>query len=410
MGWKSRLIELKSEGATYSDIADTLNVEYPQESFTGSRVRGWWRRNGEKRAERTQTYRNGVYQITDNINIPDNATPEAILKAYGLKLGRWEVLSYKRNTWQAQGKDGDIVDLYQSTVSVKAVGGVDYTDIAEYVNTIVPAPYTPAQHHKGDCMAEVNIADLHLGKLSWRGDTGNNYDYKIARANFEKIIADVCYRLKDRPLDYILFVWSNDYFNSDTIAKTTTGMTPQDTDIRWQKLFRVGFQMLIEAVESLRQIAPVKTFYTPSNHDQMAGYYATCVLEQKFLNYPDVEVDTDAFPRKYIEYGTNLIGFTHGDKEQSRGTKEKASRLASTMPNEAREAWGRTTRHEIHAAHLHCEQMIDEINGVLVRRVSSPTNADTWHTEHAFIGAQQKAMTFVWHKDYGNIEIHNSFV
>lgn len=416
MDWKNRLMRLKAEGNTYGEIADILNDEFPGERFTGDRVRGWWRRNGEKRTEALpskQEYNNGSYTFENIIELieGEDVTPDMMIKAHGLKVGMWEVVAYRNNYWQAQKKGGSKILLYQSRLTVKPISnGIDYADIAEYANAIVPAPYTPVQHHKGDCMAEVNIADLHLGKLSWHGDAGNNYDYKIARDNFQKIISDVCYRLKDRKLDYILLVWSNDYFNSDTIAKTTTGMTPQDTDIRWQKLFRVGFQMLIEAVESLRQIAPVKTFYTPSNHDQMAGYYATCVLEQKFLNYPDVEVDTDAFPRKYIEYGTNLIGFTHGDKEQARGTKEKASRLASTMPNEAREAWGRTTRHEIHAAHLHCEQMIDEINGVLVRRVSSPTYADTYHTEHAFIGAQQKAMTFVWHKDYGNIEIHNSFV
>jgi hypothetical protein len=423
MSWKNRLIELKNNGKTYNEIADILNNEF-DERFTGSRVRGWWRRNGATPVQKDvnitdltgtskQEYSNGNYTFENIVELieGEEVTPDMMVKAHGLKVGMWEVVAYRNNYWQAQKKGGKKILLYQSRLTVKPLkNGIDFADVAEYINKITPLPYEPVSHHSGDCMAEVNIADLHLGKLAWHGDTGQNYDHKIARDNFKKIIADVCSRLQGRKLDYILFVWSNDYFNSDTIDKTTTGNTPQDTDVRWQKLFRVGCQLLIESIETLRQIAPVKTFYTPSNHDQMAGYYLTCVLEQKFANYEDVTVDVDAYPRKYIEYGINLLGFTHGSKENSKGTKDKASRLASTMPIEVPEQWGRTKHHEIHAAHLHCEQMIDEINGVLVRRVSSPTYSDTWHTDNAYIGAQQKAMTFIWHKDYGNIEIHNSFV
>ena len=424
--WQKRLIELKTNNFTYNQIADVLSAEF-DERFTGSRVRGWWRRNGsvQKHSESTdllqsdashkgkQEYSNGSYTFENIVELieGEEVTPDMMIKAHGLKVGMWEVVSYRNNYWQAQKKGGSKILLYQSRLTVKPLkNGIDFADVTEYINKITPLPYAPVSHQPGDCMAEVNIADLHLGKLAWHGDTGNNYDHKIARDNFKKIISDVCSRLQGRKLDYILFVWSNDYFNSDTIDKTTTGNTPQDTDVRWQKLFRVGFQLLIEAIETLRQIAPVKTFYTPSNHDQMAGYYLTCVLEQKFANYEDVTVDVDAYPRKYVEYGNNLIGFTHGSKENSKGSYEKASRLASAMPIEASQQWGRTTRHEIHAAHLHSEQMIEEINGVLVRKVASPTYADTWHTDNAYIGAQQKAMTFIWDKKLGNTEIINSFV
>ena len=44
-------------------------------------------------------------------------------------------------------------------------------------------------------MAEVNIADLHLGKLAWHGDTPENYDYKIARDIFYRIIAEIIEKL-----------------------------------------------------------------------------------------------------------------------------------------------------------------------------------------------------------------------
>ena len=422
MSWTSRATQLKDEGKTYQQIADTLTAEL-QKEFTYGKVRGWLRRHYGKsknestpkcpESKRTVVFKNGAYEISDRIELKhgQDITPDNILKAYGLKAGMWEVVGFTNNFWQSQKKGGEIIDLYQSKITVKAIkNGVDYESATEYINQIKPLAYTPIQHTKGDEMAEINIADLHLGKLAWHGDTGKNYDHKIAKDNFRKIIEDLAHRLKDRKLDYILFVWSNDYFNSDTIDKTTTADTPQDTDVRWQKLFQVGVQMLIDAIETLRQIAPVKTIYTPSNHDTMAGFYASYALKIKFENFEDVQIDTDAYPRKYIDYGINLIGFTHGDKENSRGTKEKASRLASCMPNEAAQQWGKTKLHEIHAAHLHSEQMIEEINGVLVRRVSSPTYSDTYHIERGYIGAQQKAMMFIWNKELGNTEIINSFV
>ena len=85
-------------------------------------------------------------------------------------------------------------------------------------------------------MAEVNIADLHLGKMCWQGISGSNYDHKIARKQFKDAIEHICAELSDRNIERILFVWANDYFNADTIDNKTTAGTPQDVDSRYEKL------------------------------------------------------------------------------------------------------------------------------------------------------------------------------
>jgi len=252
-------------------------------------------------------------------------------------------------------------------------------------------------------MAEVNIADLHLGKLCWHGDTPENYDYKIARDTFYYIIADVIENLKGKPIEYITFVWTNDFFNSDNEQKTTTAGTPQDTDIRSKKLFNVGVEMLVRGVEMLARVAPIKMFYTPSNHDESSSYHALKYLEAWFRNDPNVTINTDAYPRKYQLYGNTLLGYCHGAKEGTSKSKEKASRLASLMPLEAREMWGQAKFCEMHTAHLHSEHVYEEINGVIVRRVSSPTATDVWHAENAYIGSVRKAQTFVYDKERGHI-------
>jgi hypothetical protein len=101
--------------------------------------------------------------------------------------------------------------------------------------------------------------------------------------------------------------------------------------------------------------------------------------------------------------------FTHGNKEgRESKSKEKASRLASVMPNESREMWSKARYHEVHAAHLHSEQATEEINGVIVRRISSPTATDTYHYESGYVGAVRKAQTFIYDKERGLKQVINT--
>ena len=341
----------------------------------------------------------------------DDMTPEYILEAHGLKPGSWEVVSYKNNFWNTQVKGGSKQISYQSKLTAKPTSNkLDLSEIDKHFAQLDRKKFAPPviKPKIGDMMAEVNIADLHLGKLCWHGDTPENYDYKIAKEVFYKIIGEAIEEIRDKPVEYITFVWTNDFFNSDTIDKTTTAGTQQDTDVRWQKLFNVGVEILVRGIEWLSEIAPVRTFYTPSNHDEVNGYAALKYLEAWFRNDPNVMIDIDAYPRKYQLYGNTLIGYCHGDKENSKGSRDKASRLASLMPIEARLLWGQALYHEMHTAHLHSEHMIQEINGVIVRRISSPTALDTWHTTSGYMGAVRKAQTFIYDKERGLVQTINT--
>ncbi len=409
-GHDNEALKLFDSGLSYADVAEKMGLTYKQVNHAITRARQSKQISRQKKKE-TQEYSNGVYTFDKLIEICDGEelTPERTLKAHNLDPFAWEVVSYRNNYWHSQVKGGKRLVMYQSRLSAKPIEkAIDLSELEKHFDLFTPKPYGPTPHKQGGQMAEINVADLHLGKLCWHGDTGNNYDYKIAKANFEHIISDVSENLKDKTLDYILFVWSNDFFNSDTISKTTTGDTPQDTDVRWQKLFNVGVEMLVEAIENLMKIAPVKTFYIPSNHDQMTGYYALKYLSAWYRNCESVEINTNASSRKYILFGSTLLGFTHGDKEKGKGTKEKASRLASVMPLEAADLWGTSKYREMHAAHLHSEQMIEEINGVIVRRIASPTYTDTFHSEHGFIGATRKAQTFIYDEKAGLRQIIHS--
>ena len=420
--WKVIARRLKADGKSWREITYAVMPcfsDTPPYDTAKDRVRMLFRNTPEYKAKNappdaadhptsTEYKQDGtvVYDKLIEIMEGEEITPEVIMKAHNITPGKWEVVSYRNNYWHSQVKGGKRLVMYQSRLVVKPKKqGVSYEQIDAFFNDMMQRYERPARlaprHTGGGCMAEVNIADLHFGKLCWHGDTGNNFDYKIAREMFLQIVSDICGELQNKPLDFIRFVWANDFFNSDTTSKTTTAGTPQDTDIRWQKLFSVGCEMLIAAVDMLAQVAPVETFYTPSNHDEMTGYYAIKMLEAWFRNDERVRVDTDARTRKYYLYGNVLIGYTHGDKEKPRN-------LQMVMPNEAREMWGKAKYCEMHAAHLHSEHAINEANGVIVRRIASPTATDTWHYESGYVGAVRKAQTFIYDKERGLLQTINT--
>lgn len=423
--WKERARELKfNEGLSWTETTKAIREEYfKDEDYTKihERVRLYLRNTQEYKDRKKEDLKQSSIEYKKDGSIisekfitvrdADDMTPKFILEAHGLNPEVWEVVSYKNNMWNTQVKGGMKQISYQSKLTAKPrVDGINLEEIDKHFAELDRKHFTPVEikQSKGNMLAEVNISDLHLGKLCWKGNTPENYDYKIARELYYRLIAEIAEELKDKPIDHIVFVWADDFFNSDNESQTTTGGTPQDTDIRHTKLYNIGVEMLVRGIETLSQIAKVETFYTPSNHDQDTGHYALKYLEAWFRQDPNVKVDDSVYPRKYKLYGKTLIGYCHGAKENSNGNKEKASRLASLMPLEAPELWGKSLFREMHTKHLHSEQMICEINGVIVRRISSPTALDTWHIESGYLGAARKAQTFLYDKERGLMQVINT--
>ena len=368
-----------------------------------------------KNFQETITYHeDGSRTVTKLVKLKnaENLSAEVVLQIAGFKPLEWELRTCRFKHWNvfSKKKEGghDISELFSASVTAAPrKQGID----TEYIDKLAEGWRSRERFPKevlkeikrnagNENILEINIADLHLGKLCWQGDTDNNYDTKIARSIFYGIIEDVIQRVT-APISKIYFVWSNDFFNSDTIDKSTTAGTLQDTDIRWQKLFNIGCNMLIQAVIRLvgHFKVPLETFYLESNHDTMACYYAIKVLESRFYAEENVIVDTSALPRKIVRYGNTMILFSHGHAESN-------TALASCAVIEGREHWSSIRYCEVHAAHLHSEKAIEEINGVLIRRIGASTATDTWHKRRGYIGSVRKAQAFLINKETGIRDIY----
>ena len=423
-----------NKGFGYVVIAKELQRRYPNEPITlegwQSRVRRYTAKNNLE--HKNSNIQNLTDQVKDNITtsnyqqksverksdgsyiydsiieLMENevVTPERMLEAHKLDSKEWEVVSYKNNYWSQQAKEGKTVILYQSKLVVKPR---TFDNIAEQTvlqhfieksNNIKPIVIdnTNKKNIKNNLMLEINISDLHLGKLAFCEISDDEYNIDIARERFEYYIKNEYERAVRIGAEKILFVWSNDFFNFDGINYSTTGGTPQQSGINWQTLFLEGVSMLVDAISLLSTVAPVKTFYIASNHSRQADFYALCYIQAWFKDNENVNVVINTKSRYYEKYGTNLIGFSHS-------YYEKENNLFHLMTNECPDWWAETTYREFHLAHYHSEK-VKEVGGVIYRWLPTMCGTDDYHYEKGYIGAVKRCYSFVYNKNIGLIQMN----
>lgn len=352
-------------------------------------------------------------------------TLKKLLKVTKVDLNVWQVKNHIINKWDVTSwKKGypETIENYQVKAYLEKKPNIDETLSAVEVFKNMVSTYTPPVYNVDNYqtkksklnnsesnLLEVCIFDLHMGKLAWHGETGENYDTKIASERFLNALETLVARSKGFEIDKILFPIGNDFFNSDTILNTTTQGTPQDEDLRWQKTFSVGTRLLVDGINYLKQLhVPIDVLIIPGNHDFERSYYMGSFLEAWYNNDPMVNVNNGASPRKYYKFGKVLLGFTHGNEE-------KEASLAMLMANdiESKPMWSETNYHEWHLGHIHRKKNVKygvkldkdvtlaEDLGVTVRYLSSLSGTEEWHHKKGFVGSIKAADAFIWSDSNG---------
>ena len=275
-------------------------------------------------------------------------------------------------------------------------------DVKQYSPSIEPLHV----NLRGQSCLEIDIFDLHLGKLSWHEETGENYDNKIAKERFIDSINVLCEYAKPFEIEQIVFPVGNDFFNSDSdypYPQTTKG-TPQENDLRWQKSFRMGRQMVCDAIDFLSKIAPVYVPVIPGNHDYQKTFYLGDVLEVKYENNSNVKIDNSPRSRKYFQYYTTMIGFTHG-----RASNEGERRLLMLMPQEQPIMFSQTKYREWHLGDIHHKRRVGEedYSGIVLRYMRTLKGADEWENRKGYVGSIGGAEAYVWDRERGMVANFN---
>ncbi len=335
-------------------------------------------------------------------------TLEQLLEASKVDLETYFVDRYNVNKWEVSAQiDGQLVteELFQVKATLlrnkeKQIRKRIIDDLKSDFKTYRPIERS-YDNLDGDFMLEVNIFDLHFGKLAWGEESGESFDTKIASDRFHSAIDKLMLRSQGYNISEIVFPIGNDFFNSDKSFpyNSTTKGTPQQEDLRWQKTFRNGRRLIVEAIDKLKEIAPVKVIVVQGNHDWERSYYLGDSIYSWFRNDPHVLVDNAPTSRMYHKFGNSLIGFTHGNNE-------KVGELPLLMASEQKKLWADTKYHEWHLGHLHHKKQfqfpsVNEQKGCVIRFMRSLSGTDAWHSVKGYVENVQSAESFIWHKHEG---------
>jgi len=334
----------------------------------------------------------------------DLKSPDKIMEILGYDPLEWELTSSRHNRWNVYSKRDGKQLMYSLKANLKPrkikITVDKITDIVNKLDLNLGVVGDYMYVSDGDVILEIPMMDVHFNKFIDERITGTVSNMETVKQDYLSVVNYFLSRVKDREIKKIIFPVGQDFFNSEFDKNTTQG-TPQDNEKPSDIMFEEGTTLIFQSIELCRKVAPVEVLYVAGNHDMTIAYYAMSALKRGYdmANIKGVTFDL-LIKRKYVEFGKCLIGYTHGNKEKAKIEKE------NLMQVEASEAWGRTKYREWHLGHEHHEDVIER-GGIKYRKINSITATDNWHYENGYVSALRMAQAFLWHKDFGLLDIYN---
>ena len=168
----------------------------------------------------TQT-RNALLELSED----DIKTPEKLLKAHGYNVEEFELVNSKNSMWhQKSNKDG-LTTLYCSKITVRPRTEISIETVQNVFNNLSrditdkEINLLKSKKHKESsqkCFV-LNFFDVHFAKLAHDSETGDAYNYQIAkRRMIDSVMKYKEHYLKlGESFENIYFAIGNDFFNSE---------------------------------------------------------------------------------------------------------------------------------------------------------------------------------------------------
>lgn len=262
-------------------------------------------------------------------------------------------------------------------------------------------PKKPPKPTRSDILALYPIADCHLGLYAWDEEAGENYDLDKG----ELCILEAMERAVDSapPCEQAIIAQLGDFLHIDDASNVTPASGHQlDVDSRFPRVVETGVRALRHTVDmALQKHKSVRLIVKPGNHDPNSAYLLRAAMLGYFESEPRVTVDNCYRPMTAVEFGSNLLAFTHGHAP-------KPQRMVGALAVDYREAWGRCAFRYIHHGHLHNRRIFEE-QECLVECHRAVTAKDRWTSEMGFRSGRDM-QAIMYHKDFGEIERHTASI
>jgi hypothetical protein len=287
---------------------------------------------------------------------------------------------------------------FTSSVFSKRKEAKDYSpeDFAKFLENYKPANIlvTKIPNFKDVVNVEISLSDYHLAKRTVDGDNSVEARAKryldVAQSLINKVVSNY-------HIDTVILPISNDFFHTDNYQHQTTNGTPQDTIMDYSEEYELGFSVLVDTINMLRQYASqVVVVLVQGNHDRTKSFYLAHALDVFFKDALDVDFIREHSVVKGITLGSTFIGWHHGNCKI-----EDLPLLFATHPKYSHQ-FGDAVYREVHTGDKH-HYMAKEIKGVRIQQMPSLSGVDRWHLDNNYVHSVRAALALVYDLNLGKI-------
>lgn len=254
---------------------------------------------------------------------------------------------------------------------------------------------TKAPKYKAsDQISVYGWGDMHVGMLSWRLETGADYDLSIA----ENIMAQAVDRgIESAPQTknaLLIFVGDNMHSNGPD-ARTPASHHILDTDGRFVKIVETCIRMMRYNIDrALEKHAHVQVIIEPGNHDPDTSMLLPLMFKMFYEKNKRVTIDEKPGRIHFHRFGKCFFGVTHGDKIAA---KDLPIMMATRKP----EDWAASRFRHWYTGHIH-HLTQKEFSGATVETLRTLAAKDAYSWEHGF-DSQRATIVDTWHAEKGRI-------
>lgn len=238
------------------------------------------------------------------------------------------------------------------------------------------------------------ITDYHFGMLSWKEETGADWDLKIGE---ETIIKWFAQAIQQSPNAYqAVFAQLSDFLHFDGMdAVTPASKNLLDVDTRFAKVVRSAIRILRTVIDMLLQKhQQVHIIMADANHDPVSQIWLREWFSAMYENEPRITVDTSPSPYNAYEFGKTALFFHHGHKR-------KVANVSEVFASQFREMFGRTKYAYAHMGHLHSID-VKENNLMIVEQHRTLAAPDAYSARGGWLSGRD-AKVITYSRNYGEV-------
>jgi hypothetical protein len=239
------------------------------------------------------------------------------------------------------------------------------------------------------------IGDPHIGMLSWAPETGDHFDTTIACRELLCCVRELVRRAPAAKRAIITNL--GDALHAQDDMNRTPGHGNQlDVDGRFAKVLDALHMVLLGMIDAaLEKHEHVTIRNLPGNHDPRVAAELMYWLRAWYRNEPRVTVADAYAAHQYDHFGTNLLGWHHGDRTKK---GELPAIMASDHDGGGTGLWGLTSEHVWHVGHEHHTTVL-ETPSCFTWVHNTLAGRDAYHAGR--YRAKRMLRGFTYHREFG---------